>query len=537
MVSPLQDLANRIGSNTLTGPQQAALLTALDVLIPLFPSVDDTAQSVPGDEPLSREWIAALYAIVAEGGGGGGGGLLPTNQTVWYIDPINGNDANNGLTPATALATVAQLGLRWKGTAGGGRPIIFPSTGTTITVNLLNDVPSTDPLSVILDVDIAQSASLIIVGAANTPVHTGTILLAGTWSRTSANGQQTLTDSAVANFGVFIGFGAGTGMFFQDSTNASVGWLYKPDTGSSSSGTIFIPYAPQTAGAPAVPAAPVTIHNGDAYTLSTLRAASLGQGFTTRSFPTESAGIGNVSSVFFYRLQFVEPLTSVTVDLSAISAGYTFQECQFNHAVNQFAGSSAYVNCFFFHNNGLSVFSGGTVECVAGGGVSSPSGTVAATAAGLAILDADFAVFSSVGLLCGVGGQMQLGNVGYWNNAGDQALFVETDGFVNIAPNTQATSVFYGTDGGTSFAVTGNGGSIMYFPTGGTPAQTQLKFTNNNFSLGLTTSSFGVNTATAAYVGPTTDTFAHLDAALAAGTGFGGHAVDNATGSIMRVSP
>lgn len=537
MVSPLQDLANRIGSNTLTGPQQAALLTALDVLIPLFPSVDDTAQSVPGDEPLSREWIAALYAIVAEGGGGGGGGLLPTNQPVWYIDPINGLDTNNGLTPATALQTVAALAALWKGTVGGGRPIIFPSAGTTITIHLLNDVPSTDPLAPILDVDIANGAALVIVGAANTPVHTGTILLAGTWSRTSANGQQTLTDAAVANFGAFIGFGAGTGMFFQDSTTNAVAWLYGPDTGSSSVGTIFIPYAPQVAAAPAVPAAPTAIHNGDTYTLSTLRAASLGQGFTTRSFPTVGAGGGGNSTVFFYRLQFVEPLTTDIVDLSTVSAGYTFQECQFNHAVDQLVGVSAYVNCFFFHNNGLSVFAGGTVECVVGGGVSAPAGTVAVTAAGLATLDADFAVFSSVGLLCGVGGEMLIGNAGYWNNGGDQALIVQSKGFVQVAPNTQATSVFYGTDGGTSFAITGNAGTLMYAPTGGTPAQTQLQFTNNNFSLGLTTSSFGVNTATAAYVGPTTDTFAHLDAALAAGTGFGGHAVDNATMSVMRVSP
>ena len=60
----LLSLRANIAANTLTAGEQGALLTALDAIIPTFPTIDERANALPPpDEDDSREWIAALYAI------------------------------------------------------------------------------------------------------------------------------------------------------------------------------------------------------------------------------------------------------------------------------------------------------------------------------------------------------------------------------------------------------------------------------------------------------------------------------------------
>ena len=60
-------------------------------------------------------------------------------RAAWYIDPVNGNDANSGLTSATPIRTYKELLTRW----GGGDPILPQST----TVTFLNDQPDfSDPV-------------------------------------------------------------------------------------------------------------------------------------------------------------------------------------------------------------------------------------------------------------------------------------------------------------------------------------------------------------------------------------------------------
>lgn len=69
----LQDLSNRIATNSLTPGQQGALVNALAGIIPTFPSPDELSNSIPSfEEGLSREWFAALYSISF-----GGGAILP----------------------------------------------------------------------------------------------------------------------------------------------------------------------------------------------------------------------------------------------------------------------------------------------------------------------------------------------------------------------------------------------------------------------------------------------------------------------------
>jgi hypothetical protein len=63
-------LQTAIRQNTLSPAQQAALDTALGLIIPNFPTPDELSNSIPvPEEVLARDWIAALYTIQAESAG------------------------------------------------------------------------------------------------------------------------------------------------------------------------------------------------------------------------------------------------------------------------------------------------------------------------------------------------------------------------------------------------------------------------------------------------------------------------------------
>ena len=389
MVTALQDLRNRIASNTLTGPQQTALDTALDVLIPLFPTPDELSNSIPvGEEVLAREWIAPLYTLQALAGPGGG--VLPTTETAFFVNALTGSDTNDGLTPSTPLATIAALGALWRGTAGGGRPVLAPATGTTVTVTLQTDMPLSDPLAPILDVDITGGASLIIQANNRAPLHTGTIATANAWARTVANGQVRITDAAVPDYGVFVPEAS----LFEDDTATSVAWLYGPDTGSSATGTMTVAYQPQTAGVASIPTQS-NVTAADAYTLRNPFVVALGNGFVTRSFPADGSGSVAEASVFFYRLRLTNPGTNPVAQVQSVTASYNMQECMYDTLEIQVGiGGFSAVNCFGYHTLGIVAQAGSFVELFAGGISGQASGTAQAAAGGTMIVDGDFALFS-----------------------------------------------------------------------------------------------------------------------------------------------
>lgn len=547
MVSPLVDLQTRINSNTLTTAQQAAFSEALTVIIPGFPTPGDDggiADTIP-EAVLARDWMAVLYAVVAEGGGGGSG-VLPTNQTVWYIDPVNGSNSNDGLTSGTALKTAAYLGSLWRGTAGGGRPELDPATGTTITVNLLNDLPASDPISVLLDVDLAGGMSLVFVGAQKTPAKTSTLTTASTFARTNAGGQQTFTDAGVADFHTFIG----TAMLMKSTTapRQGVAWLVGPDPGSSATGTSSVFYTPQTSGTASVPTI-VQPTATDGYTLQAPTVAYLGSGFTTRQFPQQAqSGTTALASVLFYELHFPIPSDpNVNVTFAAMpSVLYTFQECQIDQGCTLQAGAQcSFVNCLSFHSTGYVVDAGGLLELFAGAasnGTSSGGPSVECVAGGAIAADLDFAQISAGESLSALGGLLEIGNVSHWGTS-SQCVLATDGGQVIQAPIFGSTSIVYGSDGGTFVSVGAGtpfgGARYIYSQTGsGTPAADQFKSTNSSFLLGRgpSTSAWGISTSTGLAVGATTCTIANLDAAIGAGTGFGSQAVDPATMSYLGVN-
>lgn len=532
MTSPLQDLQNRINSNTLTPAQQGALSGALAVLIPVFPSVDEQGNAIPTTEtqPLAAEWIAPLFALNANASGGSS--VTPTTQIAWWVNPSTGSDSNSGTSSASPLKTLAALGALWRGSNGGGRPVLAPATGATITVTVQGNLPTSDPFAPVLDVDLANSARLIFVGGANTPAHTGTVATANAWARTSANGQVRITDSAVADFHALVG----NASLVQDANVTTVAWLYGPDTGSSATGTLFVPYQAQTPGVASVPTT-TAILAGDVLSYSQPLTGTLGQGFVTRSYPAENNG---EASVFFYRFDFTLQNNNDTCIFDSLTAQYSFQECMFLHAAEVASGAVSFLNCFFWHNAGLVAADGGAVECLFGGGISGQAqGSVNVLAGGLALLDTDFAVFSERPVLASQFGLLELGDFGFWQNGGAGAIAVG-GGVAGIALGFGAESIVYGNAGAGPIITVGGdasgGGQFTYRNDGGgTPAATQIQFNVSTFKLGEMASPFGVTLATAAYVGPTTPTLAHLDAALGAGTGFGGLAIDNSTGATMRV--
>lgn len=544
----LTDLKNRINSNTLTAAQQAALSAALTVINPVFPSPDETSAIVDNlEEPAAREWMATLYTINAEFGGAPA--VLPTQQTVWHVNALTGNNANNGLTAGTAIQSFAYLASLWKGVGGGARPQLNPSVGTTITIFVDSVMPSSDPVAPLLDVDLAPAMTLLFQGQTNiVPNVTSVLTTASTFARTSAGGKQTFTDATIANFATPLLAGA---LLMVDTTapRGSVAWLVGPDPGPSATGTSTAFYTPQTPGVVATPTA-VQPLAADGYTLSQLTTCNIGSGFQTRMFPQNPQVGGALGSlVVFYRLHFALPGSADNVTFhDSTGIAYVFQECQRDIPVIAAAGAGVLsFNCLDFHNAGGIAQAGGTLEYFAGGasnGTNAGGPSVVAEQGGVCVADLDFALVAMAGNFFAQGGLVELGNVSHWGTSAGGQIIVATDGGeVVLNPLLQATSVAYGTDGGT-FCSIGAGtsfgpGKCTYSQTGsGTPCADQFKSTNVAFLLGRgpSTSAWGTSTTTGLAVGSTTCTIAHMDAAIGAGTGFGSNAVDPATMSYFGVA-
>jgi hypothetical protein len=104
-------------------------------------------------------WIEAVSQVLdGEGGPAGGvtaGAMFGISQATWFVDPINGNDANNGATQATALKTDARRQVLW-----GGSSTALLTQPTTVTY--LSSPPATDIVN--YNVAYGTGASLTILG-------------------------------------------------------------------------------------------------------------------------------------------------------------------------------------------------------------------------------------------------------------------------------------------------------------------------------------------------------------------------------------
>lgn len=129
-----------------------ANLTALAAIDPADGTRGVIVLTLPSTQPFFLNPNSTLtpdgITVIAAIGGGNWERALASgspdaqSQVNWFIDPINGNDENTGLTVPTAIKTAAELFRRW-GTTG----TVAAPGAATIFVNILSDLPSTDPIS------------------------------------------------------------------------------------------------------------------------------------------------------------------------------------------------------------------------------------------------------------------------------------------------------------------------------------------------------------------------------------------------------
>lgn len=120
-----------------------------------------------------------------------GGGENWATQAAWFVDPIDGDDTNNGETAATAIATMAELQRRI-GSA-------YINQDTTIT--LLNDIPDADFFG--FRGSLGPAAFLRLVGG--NPTVLGTGVLTGVTPEVPAAGTRGSITIAGFDFSPFIG--------------------------------------------------------------------------------------------------------------------------------------------------------------------------------------------------------------------------------------------------------------------------------------------------------------------------------------------
>ena len=72
------------------------------------------------------------------------GSLVWTNQRIWYVDSVNGDDENDGATPATAVETLAEVSRRLIEVYYDNGSDPANTEAPSYIVNILSDVPATD---------------------------------------------------------------------------------------------------------------------------------------------------------------------------------------------------------------------------------------------------------------------------------------------------------------------------------------------------------------------------------------------------------
>ena len=117
------------------------------------------------------------------------------SQSDWWIDAVNGSDANAGSTPLTPLRTHAEIERRW-----GRYPILTPPYDPAVfarrvTIHIMSDLPVTDPIN--LDVSLVQDVVVYYVGEGQRLIATGTFT-AVTNKNPATNQAFELTDATKA---------------------------------------------------------------------------------------------------------------------------------------------------------------------------------------------------------------------------------------------------------------------------------------------------------------------------------------------------
>lgn len=485
-----------------------------------------------------------------------GVGFDPTpflNQLAWFVNYRTGNNAADGKTAQTAVADLAEIRRRWDGGLLGVRPQL-PSIAVTVEVVGSPASPFSDPVAVLCDIDAAAGFSMLI-DFVTTVKRTGTIATVPNAFARSPTGQQTVTDAGV------VSWTADVDQPIQDTTSGAWGWV----VAGGSPGTLSATRAQQSA-APAdllnmvdnIGLGAAAIAAGNAYSILTLSSAYFGQQASFRLSPAGTVDPTS-SGAAFITIRHASGVTQGASDTcningtadyasTGLGACVIFLECACAQPRYNLGGV-IHANCF-----------GGTLgRDVVSGELGSACGYLAGYTRRTvfhqgdgAFIDQDFQILGGFDLDFGeafagpTGGTAFVGNFGRFLDgaSGSPVGFMFGPSLVFFSPFFDAQGIVYGTTSGSALwklaglgpgSDSASGGNISIAGT----ASATFQFDGGTaafFQAANQSNAFGFNTTTGAWVGPTTMTLAHLDGALAAGTGLGSMAYWFPSNSVILVN-
>ena len=449
--------------------------------------------------------------------GSGASGFVPAalSQSVWYVSPATGNDSNTGSSAGQPLKTVSQLRTRWgQGTTLAGDPNAYP----TVTVNLLDNVPSTDPLQ--LSNFYLGPGGVLVFRGQRTTVHTGSIT-AVTQINRATNTPTSITDGALAN----------------GAWAAWVGKRLRIVGGPRDGATAFVV---KDLGGKSARVSPFNIINPDpGIEVSTLVQAQVGDTYVvedlTEVYVDEMSVLassqGGVNVAIF--VTFVDCYLRGDFFLALGSRDFTtlFQGCRFEScllvsaAVDAASVGCGYDNAFLVWGGQLTVNACGVRE--AGLGLGS------AVELGGRVLSNFDTLYQATSMSVGESSVFQVGNSGFFDSPSTPLQIggpTEGAGYLIVTAYGGAGGPGLYGSGNTSAGVTLESGGKMFYDAA---AVANLTLTGaSDFTVGGQTSAFAFDETTNAWTTARTCTWAHLAATIAGG-GFAGAAVQPNRDSLI----
>ena len=242
----------------------------------------------------------------------------------WYVDPTSGSDENNGTGSGTALKTVRELKAR-----------LGTVLERSITVNILNNLPSSDSLSQLsfqapIYGPLQTTGAVITLVGVLTTVRTSTATSASVAPNKGAGttAPTTFTDTTVTNWEV------GDVLVMTSGSASGYAAEVMKDLGS---GVCYLSHFMTTTTSQALASDATQAANGDSYKVCT-RTTITGAGL-----PLLSTGFGNNSQAIIFQL--FEFVTALNIP----STGYqtVFERCQFDAAYVNSRACSACYGCQF----------------------------------------------------------------------------------------------------------------------------------------------------------------------------------------------
>lgn len=469
------------------------------------------------------------------------------NQDRWWVDYANGDNKNDGLTQTTALKDTGEIRRRWTGGIAGVRPqlptaLLVIEAPTTVkrsgTINAVPNAFARTPTGqqTVTDAGVADWTSDVDHMIHDTATNAIAYVSAGGSPATLTHSHLAVDTTSLASLNLFGGLTAaaiGTDAYEILDPLLSV-YL------GSDSFTRCVPSFQSTT----IPVPKITVH---IVSPSTALADPFSDPILPHLADIDLLGQNGQAAVVFQRLKaapqnFATDLAYVNGDgqfhFFPIGSNIVFAECDLGSQAMRAGEGVNFLNCRlpFLHGDDLQTPSSNVL-----GGY----GRVGVLLGSRWTMDQDVYVLGRALLQAASSGNgILIGNVGRYLAAGDPAtIAIQTttvDGgrgsTWNLSAVFDGVGVFYGTTHGADIAqvggvsrlyATGAAAATFVFD-GGAGATFQLGASNLN--------GYGFNTGTGAYVGPTTITVQHLDAALAVGAGFGGVAIDPKTDNRVLVS-